>query len=97
MATATDTAPAATAKGPIEKFHDRGVSLSIFPNAAARDDGTIATFFNTVIESRYRDKNGDWQSGSSFSKEQLYALRFLVDEALRAIHVAEHTQKSADV
>ena len=81
---------------PIEKLHDRGVSLSVFPNTAKRDDGIEATYFNTVIESRYRDSAGNWQTSSSFAKDQLYVLRFLVDEAIRAIGAAEKRQKPAD-
>ena len=95
MDTATTETPAAAKRAlPIEKLRDRGVSLSVFPNAAKRDDGSSVTFYNTVIESRYRDKDGNWQSGNSFSKDQLYALRFLIDEALRAIHAAEKQQKA---
>ena len=95
MSTATAAAPAAK-KGtaPVEKLRDRGVNLAVFPNEATRDDGTAVTFYNTVIESRYRDKDGNWQSGSNFSKDQLYTLRFLIDEALRAIATVERQHRS---
>ncbi len=64
MAPATAAAPAAK-KGasPIVKLRDRGVSLAVFPNSASRDDGSAVTFYNTVIESRYKDKTGNWQDG----------------------------------
>lgn len=96
MAKATATQAAMLKKSPIERFHDRGVSLAIFPNAVSRDDGSAFTFYNTVIESRYKDKDNQWQSSSSFSKDQLFALRFLVDEALRAITAAERRQDTSD-
>ncbi len=92
-ATAKSTAPATGSK-PLQSFRDRGVSVTIFSNAVKRDDGSVATFHNTVMESRYRDKDGHWQSSSSFSKDQLYTLRFLIDETLRAINAAEKRQKS---
>jgi len=95
-ATAGVAAAAKQTNAPVEKLQDRGVSLSVFPNTVKRDDGSEATFFNTVIESRYRDKEGNWQSGSSFSKDQLYALRFLADEALRAISAAERQARAVN-
>jgi hypothetical protein len=92
----TATAVARKGSAPIEKIRDRGVNISIFPNAATREDGSAVTFYNTVIESAYKDKQGAWQSSSSFSKDQLYALRFLIDEALRAIGAAEQNQRSTE-
>ena len=40
------------------------------------------TFTNYNLEKFYKDSNGDWATTGSFSKQDLYKLRILLDEVL---------------
>ena len=70
---------------PIRKTNYKGVSLALFPNTATRDDGTEFTFFNVVIERRYKGKDGEYHSTSSFSEEHLVIVEDFAREARQII------------
>ena len=78
---------------PIAKGFYKGVSFAIFPKAIKRDDGTEVTVYSTVIEGRYRDKDGNYQSTTYFSEDQLVAVEDLAREARQHIREARARQK----
>lgn len=61
---------------PVEKFSDGSVHVSIFEN-----DGPKGAFRTATIQLRYKDKNGDWQTGNSFSLGDLKHLERAATEA----------------
>ncbi len=96
MTTATKEAPAAIKAGnkPMVRLSDRGVHVSVFSNNVKRDDGTTATFYNSQVESRYKDKQGHWQTGHSFDEDQLAILEDFAREARKCIRQARAQEKA---
>ena len=95
MSTATAESPAETKTGesPICRFSDRGVQLSTFANTVETPNGT-RTFYSTTVQSRYKDKQGHWQTSHSFDEDQLAVLQDLAAEARRAIRQARAVDKA---
>ena len=91
-----DLASAAIKAGnkPMVRLSDRGVHVSVFSNSVKRDDGTTATFYNSQVESRYKDKQGHWQTGHSFDEDQLAILEDFAREARRCIRQARAQEKA---
>ena len=79
---------------PIHKAHYRGVSFAMFPATVVRDDGTEVTLFNVVIERRYKGKDGDYHSTSSFSEEHLVIIEDFAREARSLIRKERAKQKT---
>lgn len=98
MATRTkETTPEPESKNaPIHSANYRGVHLAVFKNIAEGQDGRRRAWFNTLVESRYRDSEGDYQSSSSFDEDQLGVLMDLIGEARTAIREGKREQKADD-
>jgi hypothetical protein len=64
------------AQKPVEKFRDGPVHVSIWQNHGANDDFRIASF-----EIRYRDGQGQWQSGHGYTSSALLHLESAAREA----------------
>jgi hypothetical protein len=61
---------------PVAKIRVGLVTVSIWKNTT--DKGT---FYNTTVESRYRDKEGNWKSGNSYGIDETLALSKAADLA----------------
>jgi len=66
---------------PIKKFSAGTISLSIFQNAGKGRNGEAVTFRSSVLQRRYKDKSGNWQSTNNFRTEDLPKVRAVVEEA----------------
>ena len=95
MTTATAEPPAETKTGesPLFRFSDRGVQLSTFANIVETKNGP-RTFYSTTVQSRYKDKQGHWQTNHSFDEDQLALLQDFASEARRAIRQARALDKA---
>ena len=82
------TASEAQKAQPIANGYYKGVSWAVFPKTIVREDGNEVTIFNTVIEGRYKDRNGEYQSTSYFSENQLVAVEDAAREARQ--HIRKH-------
>lgn len=80
---------------PIANGFYKGVSWAVFPKTITRDDGTEVTLFNTVIEGRYKGKDGDYQSTSYFSENQLVVVEDAAREARQHIRRQRGNRKPA--
>lgn len=78
---------------PIWKSNYKGVSFALFPNTFTRDDGTEVTLYNTVIERRYKGKDGEYHSASSFSEEHLAIVEDFAREARQFIREQKASEK----
>lgn len=76
---------------PITRGFYKGVSWAVFPNTIVREDGTEVTIYNTIIEGRYTDKDGNHQGTSYFSEHQLA----IVEDAAREARKHIRTQRMA--
>jgi hypothetical protein len=79
---------------PIHKANYRGVSFAMFPATVVRDDGTEVTLFNLIIERRYKGKDGEYHSTSSFSEEHLAIIEDFAREARSLIRKERAKQKT---
>ena len=75
---------------PIETFRLRGISASIFANQT--DDGQ--TFHRVSIVRTYRDSDGQFQTTSAFSRDDLPIVAHIADEAWQFIMELEQEQRS---
>ena len=81
---------------PIHSANYRGVHLAVFKNITEGKDEKRRAWFNTLVESRYRDDQGDYQSSNSFDEDQLGVLMDLISEARKAIREGKQAQKADD-
>lgn len=88
---AAEAAATTRKQRPIESGFYKGVAWALFPKTVKRDDGTEVTVFSTVIEGRYRDKDGNYQSTSSFTENQLVAVEDAAREARH--HIREQRRR----
>ena len=79
---------------PIHKANYKGVSFAMFPNTVTRDDGTEVTVYNVIIERRYKGKDGEYHSTSSFSEEHLAIIEDFAREARSHIREERAKQKT---
>ena len=87
--------PDAKKAKPITNGFYKGVSWAVFRKIITRDDGTEVTVYNTVIEGRYKDKDGNYQSTSYFSENQLVAVEDAAREARQHIRQQRGNRKMA--
>ncbi len=77
-------------KKPIETFRLRGISASVFENQT--DDGQ--TFYRVSLVRTYKDGNGQFQTTSAFSRDDLPIVAHLADEAWQFVMEVEQEQRS---
>lgn len=65
-----------TSQQPVERFHDGRVHVSIWEHAGIR-----GTFRTASFQLRYRDKDQQWQTGTSYSATDLTHLEDAAREA----------------
>lgn len=72
-------------KPPVERFHEGRVHVSIFKNESAKGD-----FHSASFQVRYKDGNGEFQTGHSYGKKDCEDLE---KAAARARHRIEALDK----
>ena len=56
--------------GPVKKFQAGGVSCSLWENEI-KVNGDVKTVLKATVERRYKDRNGEWKSSNSFSRNEI--------------------------
>lgn len=88
MATATKEPAAAHAPTkPAESFRRRGVSVSVFENAAKVGEHE-RTFYKAILQKRYRDGD-EWKTTTSLGRDDLPIAAMLLTRAWEFILDAE--------
>ena len=72
---------------PIKKFVAGAVSVSIFENSAKGRDGQPTTFRSVVLQRRYKDKSGNWQSTNGYRTNDLPKVVACLEEAYKFLLV----------
>ena len=85
MANATTNAPEAT-------FRLGNVSATTWCNESKTENGS-REFRSVNLEQRYRDSEGNWQSSSSFTLDQLLRLQVCISKAIDHISSKEMESK----
>ena len=74
----------------MKKFRAGGVPAAIWENEA-KINGWTVTMLKATIERRYKDKNGEWKSSSSFGLGELPQAITALDMAMRYVSDKEAT------
>jgi hypothetical protein len=65
---------------PVKKFRAGQISASIWRNERQEDGRTVVSH-SVSIQKRYRDRNGEWQTGDYYWRSELPALELVVRKA----------------
>ena len=84
-------APQDSSNKPVASFSRRGVSVSVFANAA---EGRDIPRYRAAIQKTYM-KDGEFQTTTSFGTEDLPVLQLLLHEAYERILTLEAEKKKA--
>jgi len=58
-------------KGPVAKFKAGQVNAALWENEINAKNGGKATVLKATVQRRYKDKDGNWQSSASFSRNEI--------------------------
>lgn len=78
-------------KRPVDQFRDAGVQASIWENGSGKNAFRIATF-----QLRYRDKDENWQTSTSYGTNDLLHLEKAVAEARSRIMTWQRSKGSTN-
>ena len=70
---------------PLKKFRAGQVSCALWENEVTTKDGRAVTMLKATVERRYKDKNGEWQSSQSFSRNEIPLVKWCLDKAFDAM------------
>ncbi len=65
---------------PEHVFRLRGISVSVFANTTKMDKRTV-TFRKVSMQRSYRDDDGEWQTTTSFGRDDLPVVQLLLERA----------------
>ncbi len=66
--------------GPVKKFQAGTINCSLWENEMTID-GQSRTVLKATIERRYKDKTGEWKSSSSYSRNEIPLLMYVLQQA----------------
>jgi len=69
---------------PIEKFVAGQVSAALWENEITTGNGK-ATVLKATVQRRYKDKNGEWKSTTSFSRNEIPLAIYCLQKAFEKI------------
>lgn len=79
---------------PVKKVRAGAISVSIFENTGKGRNGEARTFSSVVLQKRYKDKNGNWQTSGSLNVNDLPKAAMLLNKAYEYL-VVRHAETSA--
>ena len=83
-----------TTQKPVKVFRSRGISASVFKNAAKAGDRDV-TFHKVSVQRTYKDGD-DFKTTTSFSRDDLPVARHVMQQAWEYILEAESSRSRAD-
>ena len=81
---------------PLKKFRAGQVSCALWENEIAVEDGRSVQMLKATVERRYKDKNGEWKSSNSFSRNEIPLVKYCLDKAFAAM-IEERSSDSVSV
>jgi len=69
---------------PLKKFRAGQVSCALWENEIVVN-GREMTMLKATFERRYKDKEGNWQSSQSFSRNEIPLVKWCLDKAFEAM------------
>lgn len=70
---------------PIYKTSAGQVSAAVWQNKVPGKDGGEVEILKASVQRRYKDKNGKWQSSSSFSRNEIPLAIYCLGKAFQAM------------
>jgi hypothetical protein len=70
---------------PTAKFKAGQVSAALWENEITTKNGHKATILKATVERRYRDKDGNWKSSGSFSRNEIPLAMYCLQKAFEKI------------
>ncbi len=83
-----------TAQLPVGRFRAGQVSCAVWENEITVD-GQRKTILKATVSRRYKDRNGEWQSSSSFSRNEIPLAIYCLQQAFEAI-IAKDNDRSKE-
>ena len=78
---------------PVAKFRAGQVSAAIWENEVTTKTGKQVTMLKATVERRYRDRDGQWKSSSSFARNEIPLAIHCLQKSFE--HIVE-SQKDSD-
>ena len=82
-----------TGQRPVAKFSAGQVSAAIWENEVTTKAGKQVTMLKATVERRYRDRDGQWKSSSSFARNEIPLAIYCLRKSFE--HIIE-SQKDGD-
>lgn len=72
-------------KGPVAKFRAGQVSAALWENEISAKNGGKVTVLKATVQRRYKDKDGNWKSSGSFSRNEIPLAVYCLQKAFEKI------------
>ena len=74
---------------PVAKFTAGQTSSAVWENEIATKDGGTAKVLKATVQRRYKDKDGNWKSSQSFSRNEIPLAIYCLNKSFEAIIKAD--------
>ena len=85
-----------TGQKPLCKFQAGQVSAALWENKVTTKTGNEVDILKVTVQRRYKDKNGEWQTSGSFSRNEIPLALYCLGKAFQRI-VEEQNSNSNGV
>ena len=85
-----------TGQKPVAKFRAGQVSAALWENEVPVKNGGTATMLKATVQRRYRDKDGNWKSSNSFSRNEIPLAVYCLQKAFEKIIEKQVDDSSED-
>ena len=76
---------------PLKKFRAGSVTAALWENEA-KVNGRDVRMLKATVERRYKDKNGNWKSSNSFSRNEIPLAVYCLERAFDSIIEEQNVQ-----
>jgi len=81
---------------PLKKFSAGSVSCALWENEISTANGRKVPMLKATIDRRYKDKDGNWQSSGSFSRNEIPLAVFCLQKAFDKIVEMQNTASAGN-
>lgn len=79
---------------PVAKFAAGQVSAAVWENEVTTRGGKTVTMLKATVERRFKDKDGQWKSSNSFSRNEIPLVIYCLQKSLE--HIIESRKGEED-